>query len=273
MAMPVRASIPGLSRAFHSPPMIYRSPWDMEYRGVERAEIRYDAYGKLRTIREQRLSDGAMTASRTIHVVDDDPAMRDSLEMLLSASGFTVRSHASAQAFLSEGLAGVGCVLTDVRMPEIDGLELLRRLRARDLRLPVIVMTGQGDIAIAVRAMKAGAVDFLEKPFSDDALFEAIERAVEQGERLREIAATSADATGAPRLADPARTRGAGSAGRWPAEQGDRQCVGRQPPHDRGASRAGVRETAGQQSAGSGAAGAGGGEREGLNTRSVLIRR
>ncbi len=137
-----------------------------------------------------------MTASRTIHVVDDDPAMRDSLEMLLSASGFTVRSHASAQAFLSEGLAGVDCVLTDVRMPEIDGLELLRRLRARDLRLPVIVMTGQGDIAIAVRAMKAGAVDFLEKPFSDDALFEAIERAVEQGERLREIAATSADAIG-----------------------------------------------------------------------------
>jgi two-component system response regulator FixJ len=135
-----------------------------------------------------------MSASRTIHVVDDDAAMRDSLDILLSASGFVVRTHASAQAFLAAGLSGIDCVLTDVRMPEIDGLELLRRLHDRGLRPPVIVMTGQGDIAIAVRAMKTGAVDFLEKPFSDDALLEAIERAVEQGERLREIAANSAEA-------------------------------------------------------------------------------
>jgi two-component system response regulator FixJ len=84
-------------------------------------------------------------------------------------------------------------------MPDIDGLELLRRLRDQGIRLPVIVMTGQGDIAIAVQAMKAGAVDFLEKPFGDAALFEAIGRGLEQSERLREIAATSADA--ASRLA------------------------------------------------------------------------
>jgi len=171
----------------------------LEYRGVDRAEIRYDAYAKLRTHREDKRAEAEMSQSRTIHIVDDDAAMRDSLGMLLSASGFTVRTHADAQTFLAEGLSGVDCVLTDVRMPDIDGLELLRRLHERDLRLPVIVMTGQGDIAIAVRAMKAGAVDFLEKPFSDDALFEAIDRAVEQGARLREIAATSADA--AARLA------------------------------------------------------------------------
>jgi two-component system response regulator FixJ len=135
-----------------------------------------------------------MSVTETIHVVDDDAAMRDSLRMLLEASGYAVRDHASAAAFLAEGLSGIGCVLTDVRMPEIDGLELLRRLHARDIRPPVIVMTGQGDIAIAVRAMKAGAVDFLEKPFSDDALFEAVGRALEQSERLREQAAMWAEA-------------------------------------------------------------------------------
>jgi two-component system response regulator FixJ len=138
-----------------------------------------------------------------IHVVDDDAAMRDSLRMLLEVAGFAVRTHDSGAAFLAAvGQAdarGVHCVLTDVRMPEIDGLELLRRLRDLGVRLPVIVMTGQGDIAIAVQAMKAGAVDFLEKPFADEALFDAVNRALEQSARLREVAASSADA--AARLA------------------------------------------------------------------------
>ena len=94
---------------------------------------------------------------------------------------------------------GLGCVLTDVRMPEIDGLALLRRLREQGVHLPVIVMTGQGDIAIAVQAMKAGAIDFLEKPFDDESLIEAVGKAQKQSERLREVAATSAEA--ASRLA------------------------------------------------------------------------
>ena len=140
-----------------------------------------------------------MSTTSTIHVVDDDPAIRDSLRMLLQASGFTVRVYDSANALLTVGPGGIGCVLTDVRMPDIDGLALLRKLRDLGSRLPVIVMTGQGDIAIAVQAMKAGAVDFLEKPFGDDALFEAIGRALEQSERLREIAALSESA--ASRLA------------------------------------------------------------------------
>jgi two-component system, LuxR family, response regulator FixJ len=152
------------------------------------AEIREDAYGNLR-------SDGSMSATPTIHVVDDDEAMRDSLRILLEASGFAVRTFDSASAFLSSGPQGQGCVLTDVRMPDVDGLELLRRLHAEGNHLPVVVMTGQGDVAIAVQAMKAGAVDFLEKPFGDASLFEAIGRAVKQSERQREIAATSAEAT------------------------------------------------------------------------------
>ncbi len=115
--------------------------------------------------------------------------------MLLEASDFSVRTFESASALLAANPTGRGCVLTDVRMPDIDGLALLRRLRDQGSRLPVIVMTGEGDIAIAVQAMKAGAVDFLEKPFDDEALFEAIRRALEQSERLWERAASSADAT------------------------------------------------------------------------------
>ncbi len=135
-----------------------------------------------------------MSATSTVHIVDDDAAMRDSLRMLLEAFGFTVRAHASAIAFLAERPEGPGCVLTDVRMPDMDGIELLHRLHVQGTRLPVIVMTGQGDIAIAVRAMKEGAVDFLEKPFDDEQLFEAIGRAQIQAVRLREIAETSAQA-------------------------------------------------------------------------------
>ena len=140
-----------------------------------------------------------MSAANTVHIVDDDPAMRDSLRMLLEAASFSVRTFDSASALLAANPTGRGCVLTDVRMPDIDGLALLRRLRDQGSRLPVIVMTGEGDIAIAVQAMKAGAVDFLEKPFDDEALFEAIRRALEQSERLWERAASSADA--AARLA------------------------------------------------------------------------
>jgi two-component system response regulator FixJ len=140
-----------------------------------------------------------MGATGTVHVVDDDAAMRDSLRMLLETSGLEVLAHDSARAFLSGLPHGIGCLLTDIRMPDIDGLELLRRLREQGTRLPVIVMTGQGDIAIAVQAMKAGAVDFLEKPFTDQALFDAVDRALEQSERLNEAEATAAEA--ATRLA------------------------------------------------------------------------
>ena len=132
----------------------------------------------------------AMPTDQTVYVIDDDDAARDSLAFLLRTAELDVRTYASATEFLSTaaGLKG-GCVITDVRMPQMDGLELLRRLRALDLTLPVIVMTGHGDIPLAVEAMKAGAVDFFEKPFSDDAMLAAVHRALgrQQQDRAREM--------------------------------------------------------------------------------------
>jgi two-component system, LuxR family, response regulator FixJ len=130
----------------------------------------------------------------SVHVVDDDAAIRDSLRVLLGSAGFPVKTYDSAAAFLAAAPGLAGCVLTDVRMPEMDGLELQRRLSQHDIRLPVIVMTGQGDIPLAVRAMKAGAVDFLEKPFADAALLDAVRRALAESRRIQagESAATEA---------------------------------------------------------------------------------
>jgi two-component system response regulator FixJ len=125
-----------------------------------------------------------MAAERVIYVVDDDPAVRRSLERLLDAAGFQVASYATPKAFL--GVAGdlpVGCALLDLRMPEMDGLEVQAQLLRINPDLPVIVMTGQGDVQAAVRAIKAGAMDFIEKPYSDDALIAAIESALKGGVR------------------------------------------------------------------------------------------
>lgn len=140
-----------------------------------------------------------MGALDTIHVVDDDFAVRDSLRVLLESSGFVAQTHDSGKAFLATAPTLCGCVLIDVRMPELDGLQLQQRLGERGIRLPVIVMTGQGDIPVAVRAMKAGAVDFLEKPFHDEQLLSAVRRALEQNRRLREIETAASGA--ASRLA------------------------------------------------------------------------
>jgi two-component system response regulator FixJ len=130
-----------------------------------------------------------MPSDQTVHVIDDDDAARDSLAFLFRTADVDVRTYASATEFLAAApsLTG-GCVVTDVRMPQMDGLELLRRLRALDLALPVIVMTGHGDIPLAVEAMKAGAIDFFEKPFSDDAMLAAVRRALgrRRDDRARE---------------------------------------------------------------------------------------
>ena len=123
-----------------------------------------------------------MAAERFIYIVDDDPAIRRSLERLLEAVGFRVASYAAPKAFLDvAGELTTGCVLLDLRMPELDGLEVQARLLLMNPDLPVIVMTAQGDVPTAVRAMKAGARDFIEKPYSDDALLEAIELALKDG--------------------------------------------------------------------------------------------
>lgn len=120
-----------------------------------------------------------MSSNQIVHVIDDDVAVRQSLAFLLSTAGLAVRVHESAVAFLSIlPDAQGGCVVTDIRMPDMDGLELQRRLRANKIELPVIVITGHGDVALAVEAMKAGAVDFIEKPFDDEILLAAIRSAL-----------------------------------------------------------------------------------------------
>lgn len=120
-----------------------------------------------------------MPDESTVHVIDDDQAVRDSLAFLLAAAGLEVHTHDSAEAFLDvlEGITS-GCVVTDVRMPQMSGLELLQRVRQSHPDMPVIVITGHGDVPLAVEAMKAGAVDFLEKPFDDEALLSAVETAL-----------------------------------------------------------------------------------------------
>jgi two-component system response regulator FixJ len=120
-----------------------------------------------------------MQPEPVIYVIDDDEAVRESLEFLLKTAGIVVRGFDSAKAFLNIlPEVNSGCVITDVRMPEITGIELLRRLQKTNPDLPVIVITGHGDISLAVEAMKIGAVDFLEKPFDDDQLIAAVRAAL-----------------------------------------------------------------------------------------------
>ena len=117
----------------------------------------------------------------TVHVIDDDDASRQSLAFLLQTADIEVETYPSAAAFLDR-LAGVGasCIITDVRMPGMSGIDLLRRLKDLKIDAPVIVITGHGDIALAVEAMKIGAADFLEKPFDDEILLASVRSALRQ---------------------------------------------------------------------------------------------
>lgn len=114
-----------------------------------------------------------------VHIVDDEESVRRSLAFLLTMSGYTVRQHESATAFLTVApTIRNGCLVTDLRMPDVDGIELLQRLRQLPGAIPAIVITGHGDVPLAVEAMKAGAFDFIEKPFKDDVLISAVDRAI-----------------------------------------------------------------------------------------------
>ncbi|MGW8136010.1 response regulator FixJ [Sphingomonas zeae] len=118
-----------------------------------------------------------MTEERHVHIVDDEDAVRRSIAFMLRTSGFTVTTWNSGVAFLQGARsAEAGCVLLDIRMPDMDGLEVQHELARRGIAMPVIVLTGHGDIATAVKAMRQGAVDFLEKPFERAALLAALER-------------------------------------------------------------------------------------------------
>ncbi len=142
-----------------------------------------------------------MSRAETVFVVDDDQAMRSSLQWLIESMGMQVETYDSAQAFLDAYYPGrAGCLLLDVRMPGMSGLELQAYLAKREHRIPVIIITGHGDVSMAVKAMKNGAVDFIEKPFDDEALIVSIRNALQHDEKQRAMRAQRADI--AARLAE-----------------------------------------------------------------------
>lgn len=120
-----------------------------------------------------------------IHVIDDDDAVRESLKFLLECAGYAVRAHDNALAFLDilgdGGKPSRGCIVTDVRMPDMNGLELVGRLKGMGVREPIVVITGHADVPMAIQAMKAGVFDFIEKPFADDHFLSVVEKAVASG--------------------------------------------------------------------------------------------
>jgi two-component system, LuxR family, response regulator FixJ len=132
-----------------------------------------------------------------VYVIDDDEAMRQSLAFLLGTVGMAVQTYESAVAFLDVApTVKAGCVITDVRMPGLSGVELLRQLQERKLGIPVIVITGHGDVPLAVEAMKIGAIDFLEKPFDDEALLASVRSALNQLDQDQKRRAERGDVEG-----------------------------------------------------------------------------
>ncbi|MGC6400246.1 response regulator transcription factor [Sphingomonas sp. FW199] len=136
-----------------------------------------------------------MSERLLVHIIDDEDAVRRGASFFLKTSGYAVRTWESGVSFLKEVRhAETGCILLDLRMPEMDGLELQQQLNQRGVTMPIIVLTGHGDVGAAVRAMKAGAVDFLEKPFHTDVLHDAVGRAFRCIEASRDTMVRAADA-------------------------------------------------------------------------------
>jgi two-component system, LuxR family, response regulator FixJ len=122
-----------------------------------------------------------MLPEQKVHIIDDDQAVRDSLAFLLQSMEIPAASYASGSAFLAAlSVEHHGCIVTDVRMPDITGIELLRRVKEMNVQMPVIVITGHGDVPLAVEAMKLGAFDFFEKPFDDEAIIASVRRALDR---------------------------------------------------------------------------------------------
>ncbi len=125
-------------------------------------------------------------SAQIVHIVDDDQALRESLDSLFRSMGLETRLYASAQAFLDGGEAdAAGCLVLDVRLPGLNGLDFQAQLNAAGVSLPVVLMTGHGDIPMSVRGMKAGAVDFLAKPFRDQDMLDAVAQALERDRQTR----------------------------------------------------------------------------------------
>ena len=135
-----------------------------------------------------------MTTERVVFVVDDDPAVRESLEVLLQSAGLASRAYSNAQEFLDERPGDIiGCLIVDIRMPGLSGLELQEELNRRGSRLPLIILTGHGDVPAAVQALKAGAADFLQKPFNPQSLLDLVEEALNRHTRIRDADARRAE--------------------------------------------------------------------------------
>ena len=137
-----------------------------------------------------------MSGEAVVHVVDDDAAVRRALGFLVASDGLPVRLHESALAILESVPQAAGCIVTDVRMPGLDGIAFLRRLRERGNAPPVIVMTGHADVPMAVEAMKQGAVDFIEKPFDDEVFLAAVRTALDRAGRTAAEGALAAAVRG-----------------------------------------------------------------------------
>ena len=127
-----------------------------------------------------------MSDQASVFVVDDDREVRDALRLLLESVGLRVECFESSQAYLKQfNPEKPGCLVLDVRMPGMSGLDLQEHLFERNIQIPVVIITGHGDVPMAVRAMKSGAIDFIEKPFNDEVLLDAIRRAIARGEQQR----------------------------------------------------------------------------------------
>ena len=151
-----------------------------------------------------------MSDSFVVHIVDDDEAVRQSLAFLLSTAGVPVRVYDSATSFL-DALPSLqsGCLITDVRMPDMTGIELLQRLKAKSIDLPVIVITGHGDIPLAVEAMKSGAIDFIEKPFAEEAILKAVAGREAHAGKARQAIRGGSGGSGTAQIPVRARAPGA----------------------------------------------------------------
>ena len=141
-----------------------------------------------------RAQDTAANEQATVHVIDDDVSLRESLSLLLPCVGLDVRSYASVQEFLDTAAHdGPGCIVLDVRLPGISGLDFQARCEALGVHLPIVLMTGHSDVPMSVRAMKAGAVDFLPKPFRDQDMIDAVTAAIERDRERRSTEGAAAD--------------------------------------------------------------------------------
>ena len=167
-----------------------------------------------------------------VFVVDDDASLRESLKNLIRSVGLRVEAFASAQEFLRSKRPDVpGCLVLDVRLKGLSGLDLQKRMAEADMEIPIIFITGHGDIPMTVQAMKAGAVEFLTKPFRDQDLLDAIQQALERDRKAREQRAEIEELQQSVRLVDPARAGSDGAGGDRAAQQADCRRAGHERDH------------------------------------------